>query len=224
MVKDLIFVDPEDETPVKRFAEILGRMFEVVEDNDKLGDVLTTFKQGRGHMAIVRGVVEFDDGRDNEYVIKGIITLEDIVEAILGDEIIDETDQFIHMESRDKVNRQEFDYGRLDLLDSKLNENNLTNDEVNAIAAHLISNNEVFKKTESGEPIDINLLKSFLRTIQAMTLFREGDGLGRYICFMFIFDYALNHTHMCIICKLLITLSKKNCFEICMHVTTYIIL
>jgi hypothetical protein len=39
----------------------------------------------------------------------------------------------------------------------------------------------VFKKTESGEPIDINLLKSFLRTIQAMTLFREGDGLGRYL-------------------------------------------
>ena len=32
-VKDLIFVDPEDETPVKRFAEILGRTFEVVDDD-----------------------------------------------------------------------------------------------------------------------------------------------------------------------------------------------
>ena len=31
MVKDLIFVDPEDETPVQRFAEILGRQFEVVQ-------------------------------------------------------------------------------------------------------------------------------------------------------------------------------------------------
>lgn len=178
-VKDLIFVDPEDETPVKRFVEILARSFEVVEDDDKLGDVLTIFKQGRGHMAIVRGVIEFEDGRDNEYKIKGIVTLEDIVEAILGDEIIDETDQFIHMESRDRVNRQEFDYGRLDLLDSKLNENNLNPDEVNAIAAHLISNNSVFKKTESGEAIDIQLLKNFISTIQALTLYREGDGMGR---------------------------------------------
>lgn len=89
-MKDLIFVDPEDETPVKRFVEILARTFEVVEDNDKLGEVLTIFKQGRGHMGIVRGVIEFEDGRDNEYKIKGIVTLEDIVEAILGDEIIDE--------------------------------------------------------------------------------------------------------------------------------------
>jgi metal transporter CNNM len=28
-VKDLIFVDPEDNTPVKRFVEILGREFQV---------------------------------------------------------------------------------------------------------------------------------------------------------------------------------------------------
>lgn len=178
-VKDLIFVDPEDETPVKTFVEILARSFEVVEDNDKLGDVLTIFKQGRGHMAIVRGVIEYDDGRDNEYRIRGIVTLEDIVEAILGDEIIDETDQFIHMEAKDRVNRQEFDYGRLDLLDSKLNENNLTADEVNAIAAHLIANNTVFKQTESGEDIDIHLLKNFISTIQALTLYREGNGMGR---------------------------------------------
>lgn len=98
-VKDLIFVDPEDETPVKRFVEILARTFEVVEDDDKLGEVLATFKQGRGHMGIVRGVVEYEDGRDNEYKIKGIVTLEDIVEAILGDEIIDEVTIFsiLHM-------------------------------------------------------------------------------------------------------------------------------
>jgi CRP-like cAMP-binding protein len=175
-VKDLIFVDPEDETPVKRFTEILGRTFEVVEEDDKLGDVLTIFKQGRGHMAVVRGILEHDDGRDNEYKIKGIVTLEDIVEAILGDEIIDETDQFVHMESRDKVNRKEFDYGRLDLLDSKLNENILAADEVSAIAAHLTSNYTMFQTTENGAPIDIHYIKLFISTINAMTLFRQGTG------------------------------------------------
>ena len=78
MVKDLIFVDPEDETPVKQFAEILGRKFEVVSEEEKLGDVLQTFKKGRGHLAIVRGIDEFEDGRDSTYSIRGIITLEEI--------------------------------------------------------------------------------------------------------------------------------------------------
>jgi len=120
-------VDPEDDVPVKRFSEILGRTFmvkegrgiiilvainflptdeeiekpyhfesptptpsphsdtvpptppqthnqqtpilinpQVVEDDAMLGDVLQQFKHGQGHLALVRGVEEFDDGRDNE--------------------------------------------------------------------------------------------------------------------------------------------------------------
>jgi hypothetical protein len=37
----------------------------VVYDDDNLGQVLQQFKNGRAHMAVVRGVVEHDDGRDN---------------------------------------------------------------------------------------------------------------------------------------------------------------
>ena len=176
MVKDLIFVDPEDETPVKQFAEILGRKFEVVSEEEKLGDVLQTFKKGRGHLAIVRGIDEFEDGRDSTYSIRGIITLEDIVEAILGDEIVDETDQYIHMEKKDRVNRADFDYGRLDLLDSKLNENLLSPDEINAYAAHLCSNYPVFQQTPAGVPITLSEVKSLLSNVKyAITLKRESS-------------------------------------------------
>ena len=176
MVKDLIFVDPEDETPVQRFADILGRKFEVVHEDEKLGDVLQTFKKGRGHLAIVRGIDEFDDGRDSTYCIRGIITLEDIVEAILGDEIVDETDNYVHMEKKDRVNRADFDYGRLDLLDSKLNENLLSPEEINAIAAHLTTNYSVFKcKPGTEEPIDVEDVKALVAhgVKHALTLKRE---------------------------------------------------
>ena len=55
-VKDLIFIDPEDETPVLNFIQIFGRGVHVVWPDDKLGEVLCELKQGRSHMALVRDV------------------------------------------------------------------------------------------------------------------------------------------------------------------------
>jgi len=96
-VKDLIFLDPEDEFPVKNFVQIFGRGLHIVWPDDTLGDVLKLLKTGRSHMALVRGVNEGDGKMDPFYEIKGIITLEDIVEVILGDEIVDETDQLVEV-------------------------------------------------------------------------------------------------------------------------------
>ena len=53
-VKDLIFLDPEDEIPVKNFVQIFGRGLHIVWADDKLGGVLKLLKSGRSHMALVR--------------------------------------------------------------------------------------------------------------------------------------------------------------------------
>ncbi|GKY93546.1 hypothetical protein MPSEU_000322000 [Mayamaea pseudoterrestris] len=45
-VKDLIFIDPDDETPVKDVIEIFGRSTHVATINDTLGDVLRELKKG----------------------------------------------------------------------------------------------------------------------------------------------------------------------------------
>lgn len=102
-VKDLIFLDPEDEIPVKNFVQIFGRGLHIVWPDDKLGSVLKLLKKGRSHMALVRDVNDGGGMMDPYYEIKGIITLEDIIEIILGDEIVDETDALVEVNDPDSV-------------------------------------------------------------------------------------------------------------------------
>lgn len=111
-VKDLIFLDPEDEIPVKNFVQIFGRGMHVVWADDKLGDVLKLLKGGRSHMAVVRDVNNQDSDVDPYYEVKGIITLEDILELILGDEIVDETDALVDVnDPSSTVSRSEYFIG-----------------------------------------------------------------------------------------------------------------
>jgi len=102
-VKDLIFLDPEDEIPVKNFVQIFGRGLHIVWPDDKLGEVLKLLKSGRSHMALVRDVNDGDGTMDPYYEIKGIITLEDIIEIILGDEIVDETDELVDVNNPESL-------------------------------------------------------------------------------------------------------------------------
>ena len=141
-VKDLIFIDPEDETRVADFVQIFGRGVHVVWLDDTLGDVLRELKRGKSHMALVRDVNNTSESDcDPFYELKGIITLEDIIEEILGDEIVDETDVVVENSHQQKVDREEtFKWARLRLLDSKIVDETLTIDESKAVTAHLRTN------------------------------------------------------------------------------------
>jgi len=49
-VKDLIFLDPEDNVPVRSFIQIFGRNVHLVWPDDTLGDVLAVLKKGKSHL------------------------------------------------------------------------------------------------------------------------------------------------------------------------------
>jgi CBS domain containing-hemolysin-like protein len=59
-----------------------------VNENDPIDKVLELFIKNRDHMALVN---------DNNKTLTGLITLEDAIETILGQEIVDEHDSVVDM-------------------------------------------------------------------------------------------------------------------------------
>ncbi|ETP37956.1 hypothetical protein F442_14305 [Phytophthora nicotianae P10297] len=89
--KDLIYVDPNEDVPLMAFARVFAVAAHRIWLDAQLGEVLSVFKMGSTHMALVYDVNNSGPG-DPFYELKGLVTLEDIVEEILQAKIIDETD------------------------------------------------------------------------------------------------------------------------------------
>lgn len=108
-VKDLALLNPHEKTPIRKVLPLYGRNFPRVFGDTKLSDMLKEFKAGQSHIAVVRRVNNTGDG-DPFYENTGVVTLEDVIEEILQQEIIDETDVYVDNRSMAKVNRGGVDY------------------------------------------------------------------------------------------------------------------
>ncbi|KAK4048757.1 cell agglutination protein Mam3 [Microbotryomycetes sp. JL201] len=97
MVKKIVAYDPEDEQSVGEF-ELLP-LPETRPDLTCL-DALNFFLQGSSHMLLVSKAPGQKQG------VVGVVSLEDVVEEMLGKEIVDETDVFVDVHLRTPVNRQ----------------------------------------------------------------------------------------------------------------------
>lgn len=95
LVKSLILVDPEHNVISVSQAKI--RPLPTVPANMPLYDILNEFQTGKSHMALVRK-------SDSQEVI-GIVTMEDIIEELIQEDIVDETDIYVDVERRTRVVR-----------------------------------------------------------------------------------------------------------------------
>lgn len=86
LVKMLITYDPEDCKQVRDFA--LATLPETRPETSCL-DIVNFFQEGKSHMVLVSEYPGEDHGAS------GVVTLEDVIEELIGEEIIDESDVFI---------------------------------------------------------------------------------------------------------------------------------
>ncbi|XP_049531115.1 unextended protein isoform X1 [Anopheles darlingi] len=103
-IKDLAFVDPDDNTPLKTVIEYYRNQCHFVFYDQTLDVMFKEFKEGhKGHMAFVHRVNSEGEG-DPFYETIGLVTLEDVIEELIQAEIIDETD--VYTDNRKKVRRE----------------------------------------------------------------------------------------------------------------------
>jgi len=86
LVKMLITYDPEDAKPVREFA--LATLPETKPETSCL-DIVNFFQEGKSHMVLVSNHPGEDRG------VQGVVTLEDVIEELIGEEIVDESDVFV---------------------------------------------------------------------------------------------------------------------------------
>ncbi|KAG9787997.1 Protein MAM3 [Exophiala dermatitidis] len=86
LVKMLITYDPEDAKPVRDFA--LATLPETRPETSCL-DIVNFFQEGKSHMVLVSEYPGEDHGA------LGVVTLEDVIEELIGEEIVDESDVFV---------------------------------------------------------------------------------------------------------------------------------
>ncbi|CRG96871.1 protein MAM3, putative [Plasmodium gallinaceum] len=79
------------EIPVKYILKHIGRYIYGVNYDESILSLLNFFKRANNHIVVVRKVV-YDENVDPKYSHIGIITLEDVIEILLQEEISDEFD------------------------------------------------------------------------------------------------------------------------------------
>ncbi|KRG00341.1 uncharacterized protein Dwil_GK26993 [Drosophila willistoni] len=105
-IKDLAFVDTDDNTPLKTLCEFYQNPVHFVFEDYTLDIMFNQFKEGTiGHIAFVHRVNNEGDG-DPFYETVGLVTLEDVIEELIQAEIVDETDVFV--DNRTKIRRSRY--------------------------------------------------------------------------------------------------------------------
>ncbi|ETI43853.1 hypothetical protein, variant 1 [Phytophthora nicotianae P10297] len=149
-VKDLIFVDPKENTPLSSFFKIFGRTTRSVHPDCRLSALLRAFKSESAHLVLVKQP-QTTYASGDMHTLLGIVTLEDVLEEILQAEILDEGDLAVHRSHHHSERKQfllrQFDEGGRLGLDALCQADDPSEDE---LAAGLIQEPQHVELSESS--------------------------------------------------------------------------
>mmetsp|Transcript_15511 Transcript_15511/g.24136 ORF Transcript_15511/g.24136 Transcript_15511/m.24136 type:complete len:307 (+) Transcript_15511:165-1085(+) len=91
IVKNIILVDPTKPTKVRDVSKFAIRKIPRVDQEMALFELLHFFGQGRAHLSLVCQPENPDQPLEQAPIV-GIITMEDLIEELIQEEILDETD------------------------------------------------------------------------------------------------------------------------------------
>lgn len=151
--KDLMLIVPANRTPVASVVAFFHRETVARVDADKpLDEVLKQLLGSRQHFAIVEEVDDSAEDRDPVVRIAGLVTMEDLIEEILQEEMVDEYDRVQdNNEGKPVAGRAVYadaELRRLGELGKGLND--LDSSTVRGVAAHLITNVQIFSSPPPG--------------------------------------------------------------------------
>jgi len=170
--KDLMLADPEDEMKLGDFIKIFDRKSNTFAMDTRLVEALNIFKKGKTHLALVREMV-IDDDQNPRCELRGVLTLEDVVEEILQEEIVDETDVYVDVDHQVMVNDgREKKHLNLEVFNPvwMMREDRLSREEVVAIAAHL--SRTVFT-ADASLKLDIQTIEWLITTAEVQNRSRS---------------------------------------------------
>jgi len=193
-VKDLILVDPDDEVEVRAILSFHGDRsagyVRRVSDNVTLDRVFKYFKTSFIHLLFAcesevsiedlnedaSSGIHLDNYSRQPPKISGIISLEDVLEEVIQEEIIDETDNFVDVNAPGTAvirRRQRRDLTQfMSLFEHKLKrQTRLSPPEIDAIAAYLSTNITIFKKLKDS----MDTLKSLIKASEYVEVKEDLD-------------------------------------------------
>ncbi|KAL6244836.1 cell agglutination protein Mam3 [Rhinocladiella similis] len=160
LVKMLITYDPEDAKPVRDFA--LATLPETRPDTSCL-DIVNFFQEGKSHMVLVSEYPGDDHGA------LGVVTLEDVIEELIGEEIVDESDVFIdvHKAIRRAMPAPTRRIPRAYLVPEQHTVNGTTTDLVNIGEGETLESAELQKSKTAENPQMAKILNNVRRRSSA---------------------------------------------------------
>ena len=169
--KDLILIDPDDEIELSAILAFHGGKdggyLRYVNDTTTLDKVFLEFKTGRMHLLCAHSADGPPRKDGSGAVVTGVITLEDVIEALIKDEIVDETDNLIDVNEPTSIVEKRVSFRGADptkfmsLFEHKIHEEEkLGENEVSAIVAFLSTNVPEFKKIGSFHKVMRKLIET----------------------------------------------------------------